>query len=318
MQISRADSDSKASGYPPALREIAADVFAYIQPDGGWCVNNAGLLVGDDANVLIDTAATEARSRRLREQVIEVARTAPRLLVNTHSHGDHTFGNFLFPEATVIAHAETRREMEQAGLHLTDLWPDIDWGDLKITLPALTYRESVTLHVGGHAVQLLHLGAAHSTNDTLVWLPDQRVLFAGDVVMSGVTPFCQLGSIAGSLRAIASMRALEPVTVVTGHGPVTGPEVLDVTERYLRWVQQLAASGIAAGLTPLEVARDAGPGDFGALLEPERIIPNLHRAFAEERGAERGELDVSAVAREMGAIFLEMIEYHGGPLVSQA
>jgi cyclase len=75
------------------------------------------------------------------------------------------------------------------------------------------------------------------------WLPRERVLFAGDIVMSGAAPFCLMGSVGGSLTAVSRLAALGPKTVVSGYGPVTGPEILDQTARYLRWIQELAAEG---------------------------------------------------------------------------
>ncbi|MFI7353761.1 MBL fold metallo-hydrolase [Streptomyces avidinii] len=294
------------------LDEVADGVFAYVQPDGSWCVNNAGLLVSQGRAVLVDTVATEARARRLRAAVLAQGRPVPSAVVNTHSHGDHTFGNFLFPEAVVYAHHETRREMAAAGLHLTEVWPEVEWGAVQVVLPQATYRSELTLHVGGLTAELIHLEVAHSTNDTAVWVPERRVLFTGDVVMSGVTPFLPMGSVAGSLRAVARMRALDPAVVVAGHGVVGGAEVLDTTEAYLRWLQDLAREGVGAGLTPLEVAQEADLGPFAALLDPERIVPNLHRAFAEERGRAHGAaLDMSAVILEMGAVFQEMTVYRG-------
>ncbi|MEU3524169.1 MBL fold metallo-hydrolase [Streptomyces sp. NPDC038707] len=291
----------------PHLREIAEDVYAYVQPDGGWCLNNAGLITSGDRPALIDTAATESRARALRRAVAAVAPRAPRFVVNTHPHGDHTFGNrFFADEAVIVAHEETRAEMDLAGLHLTGLWPEVRWGDVSVELPTLTYRDRLTLHLGDTPAELMHLGTAHTRNDTVVWLPRQRVLFAGDVVMSGATPFCLTGSVAGSLAVIERLRALGPETVVSGHGPVGGPEILDETAGYLRHVQRLAADGIAAGLTPLQTAREAGPGPYAHLLDSERLVPNLHRAYAEARGAEPGHwLDIEE-------LFAEMVAYHGG------
>ncbi|MDF3293376.1 MBL fold metallo-hydrolase [Streptomyces silvisoli] len=297
----------------PVLQEVAADVLAYLQPEGGWCVSNAGVIASGGSVALIDTAATEARTRRLRQQVLADGRSAPFALVNTHSHGDHTFGNFLFPEATVIAHASARDEMARAGLHLTELWPEVAWGGVEVRLPAVTYQDRLTLHVGELTAELMHLGLAHTANDTVVWIPERKVLFTGDIVMSGFTPFVPLGSISGSLKAIQHLRTLGATTVVTGHGPVAGPEVFDVTEAYLRWMQQLAADGIAAGMAPLEVARQAELGRFAELGEPERLVANLHRAYAEHRDPE-AELDFGVLLKEMGVIFGEMTDYHGGPL----
>jgi cyclase len=281
-------------------------VFAYVQPDGGWCLNNAGIIVADGRTALVDTAATEARALLLRDAVRSVTPYAPRIVVNTHFHGDHAFGNFVFaPEAVVVAQELCRTEMTAAGLHLTTLWPDVHWGDLTLEPPSVTYRETLTLHIGDIEAQLAHVGPAHTTNDTVVWLPRQRVLFTGDLVMSGVTPFFPMGSLSGSLDGIARLREYDARVLVTGHGPVAGPEVLDTAESYLLWVRQLAREGVAAGLTPLEVAAETDLGEFAGLLDSERLVPNLHRAYAVEQGLPPG------APMDIGALFREMIEHHG-------
>ncbi|WP_137988258.1 MBL fold metallo-hydrolase [Streptomyces vilmorinianum] len=294
------------STVPPELTEVADGVFSYVQPDGGWCLNNAGLVVSGDRAALVDTAATEARARALREAVLSVAPAAPQVLVNTHFHGDHTFGNFVFPESLVVGHERARTEMTEAGLHLTGLWPDVEWGDLELVPPALTFRDRLTLHIGEKTAELLHLGPAHTSNDTVLWLPAARVLFTGDLVMNGVTPFCPMGSVAGSLEALDTMRALAPEVVVTGHGPVAGPGVFDETEGYLRLLQDLAQQGLAEGLDPVELARRTDLGGYARWLDAERLVPNLFRAYAEEQGEPRG----SRV--DMSDLFARMVEYHGG------
>jgi cyclase len=288
----------------PYVEEVAERVFAYVQPDGGWCLNNAGIVRGSERALLVDTAATEHRARLLRAETERLG-AAPDLVVNTHFHGDHTFGNCVFPTALHVGHELTRTLVEEAGLHLTKLWPQVDWGSLTPAPPKLTYRRAMTLHLGDIRAELMHLGPAHSPDDTVVWLPEQSVLFTGDLVLSRVTPFVVMGSLDGSLRAIEALRDLGARTLVTGHGPVTGPDVLDVTERYLVWLRSLATDGIAAGLTPLQVARETDLGEFGELLDGERLVANLHRAYAEARGAAPAEpLDIEKV-------FAEMIEHHG-------
>ncbi|MEO3930639.1 MBL fold metallo-hydrolase [Micromonosporaceae bacterium B7E4] len=297
----------------PTLDAIADDVFAFVQPDGGWCLNNAGLVVSGPDVVVIDTAATVRRAHKLRAAIGTVTDVPPRIVVNTHFHGDHTFGNFVFqPEAVVLAHESARTEMAVAGLGLTGLWPEVAWGEITLCLPTITYQERMTLHAGKVRVELIHPGPAHTVTDTLGWLPDHGVLFTGDVVMNGATPFCLMGSVAGSLRAIRRLRALPVRTVVPGHGPVGGPELFDQTEEYLCWIQGLARAGLRAGRTPRQTAREAGLARFAHLLDAERIVANLHRAYAEEQGAPPGAgLDVLAV-------FQDMVEHHGGLPVCHA
>jgi cyclase len=265
----------------PRLVAIADGVHAFLQPDGGWCLNNAGLLAGAGGPVLVDTAATEARAGRLRELVLKEAGEPPSVVLNTHSHGDHTFGNFVFPEAVVIGHEGARREAQGAGLHLTGLWPDVPWGGIRLVPPQLTFAGPATLWIGDYAVELHSFGPAHSGSDTVAWLPRQRVLFTGDLVMSGVTPFLLTGSVSGLRAAIDRLRGFDPEIVVPGHGPVGGPELLDATDRYLDWLTAVAHAGRDAGLSPLEAAREADPGEFAALLDGERLAANLHRMYAE-------------------------------------
>src|SRR4029079_3688860 len=94
----------------PETQEVADGVFAYIQPDGTWWINNTGCLVGPQGVISIDACSTERRTRAYR-QAIEAVTAAPvRTLVNTHHHGDHTFGNCLFPGATIVGHERAREE----------------------------------------------------------------------------------------------------------------------------------------------------------------------------------------------------------------
>jgi cyclase len=291
------------------LVEIADSVFAYEQPPGGWCVNNAGILVGGDGVVLIDTVATEARAQLLRSVVDRLSAGPRRTVVNTHSHGDHTFGNFVFgAAATIIAHENARTEMDATGLALTGLWPEVDWGNVEVTLPSVTIRDTLTVHIGDKVAELIHVGPAHTRGDIVVWLPEDRVLFAGDVLMSDVTPFHLFGSVRGGLAAIERLRALRPRTVVCGHGPVCGPKVLDDCAEYLEWVRELATWGESAGHSPLATAREAGTSRFQQLTDPERTVGNLHRAYAELGDQELG------VPLDNAAIFGEMVTYNDGNL----
>ncbi|QYN34079.1 MBL fold metallo-hydrolase [Pseudonocardia sp. DSM 110487] len=288
--------------------EVADGVHAYLQEPGGWCVSNAGIVVGDDGAVVIDTLATERRAALLRTTVDELCPASRRIVVNTHHHGDHIFGNHLYgPEATIVAHDGARAEMRETGLALTRLWPDVEWGDVRVTLPTVTFTDRLALTVGGRRIELIGVAPAHTTNDVVAWIPDDRVLFAGDVALAGSTPFTLMGSISGSIVAVERLRRIGPRTIVCGHGPVAGPEVLDETIEYLRWIQRLADAGVRKGRTPLEVARDAD-GRFSHLLDPERIVGNLHRAYAEiEGGPPARPLDVIG-------IFGEMVEFNEGRL----
>lgn len=202
--------------------------------------------------------------------------------------------------------------MIEAGLGLQQLFPHVDWGAITLAPPTLTFGDMIALHVGGLRLELLHVGPAHTTGDVAVWIPDRKVLFAGDVVMAGATPFCLMGSVAGSLTAVRRLRELGAEMVVTGHGPVAGPEVFDATESYLHWVADLAADGVRAGWSPLDAADRADLGEFAGLLDSERLVGNLHRAYAELRGTPPGApIDLLTPMREM-------VDFNGGPLTCHA
>jgi cyclase len=306
----------------PYTQEVADGVLAYIQPAGGWCVSNAGIVAAGAETMLIDTAATQARAMRLTAAVRAAGAWPPRLIVNTHHHGDHTFGNAAFPAATVVGHETTREDMLTRGAALRAVWPDVDWGELDIVPPTVTFTDRLTVYAGGRPVELRHVGPAHTTGDVVAWLPAERVLFAGDVVMAGRAPFVLMGAVAGSIAAIRELRALGPRTVVCGHGPVTGPDTLDVAEAYLVWLQGVAAEGIAAGLSPLEAARHADLGPFKELAETERLVANLHRAYREQRAGDApgtGAGDAPGTRIPSAPVFAEMVAYNGGrPLACHA
>jgi len=295
----------------PEVAQIGDGIFAVIQYDGGWCLSNSGVITTPSRTVVVDTMATERRSRRLREIVDEAAHPEAALaVVNTHHHGDHTFGNGAFaPEATILAHELTVTNMAELGLALKSVWPDADWGDIELTLPTTTYQDAYRFPEG---VEVLHVGPAHTPDDSVVHLPDDGVLFVGDVVLGGATPFCLMGSVTGSLRAIDRLRALGAETIVPGHGPVGGPELFDVAEEYLLWLQDLAKTGRDRELDPLALARGTDLGRFADLRETERFVGNLARVYAELDGAPEG------APLEVPRIFGEMAEYHGGMPVCHA
>lgn len=295
---------------PPRLERLGEHVYAYVQPPGGWCVNNAGIIGG---RLLVDTVATEARARALRAAAESLDPGGIRTIVNTHFHGDHTFGNGLMGDGvTIVAHELTRHDVAATGLGMTRLWPAVLWGRVAPTTPTVTFPDRLTLYECGLRVELIHVGTAHTTGDVVAWLPDDRILFTGDVAFSGGTPYVLMGSVEGSLRAIDRLRALDPRIVVCGHGPVAGPEVFDTVESYLMWLWRLAGHGLAFDHDPLRAALDADLGEFRALQDDERLLGNLHRAYAERQGVAPGApLDVLAVHRDM-------VAYHGRPLVSLA
>lgn len=298
------------------LTEVADGVHAYVQPDGTWWINNTGLLVGRHAAVSVDTCATEARTRAYRAAIAEVTDRPVRTVVSTHHHGDHTHGNYLFRDATIVAHEATRAAQLDAGIWRDPpFWTPFDLGGVELEPPSLTFTDEVVLWVDDTRVEVRHVGQpAHTTNDSVVWLPEQSVLFAGDLLFSGGTPFLLMGSVTGAVQVLEQVvKPLQARTVVAGHGPVAGPELVDEVLGYLRLVLDVARRGRDAGLTPLEAARETELGPYADWHDRERLVGNLHRAYAD--------LDPTAAPGaplDLAVALGDMVTYHGGPLTCLA
>ena len=296
--------------------EVSEDIYAYIQPDGTWYLNNTGFLASPHGVIAVDASSTEGRTRAYLEAIAAVTPKPVRTLVNTHHHGDHTYGNCLFTGATIVAHERCREEVLALGLPAnTGIFTDVHWGDLTVAAPFLTYDSGVTLWSGDLRCDVRYVGTpAHTTNDSMVWIPDRSVLFAGDLLFNGGTPFLLLGSVAGSIEVLEQViKPLGAETSVPGHGPVCGPEVIDDVLGYLRFIQDLARQGHAADLSPLDAARQADLGAYADLTDAERVVGNLHRAYLELAGGDRGApVDRVAAMRDM-------VTYNGGhPLTCHA
>jgi len=266
--------------------------------------------------LVVDTCATEARTRRFLDAVDGATGGAPvRYAVNTHEHGDHTYGNSLLPEGTVlIGHEVMRRHLlrdrllDRGPVH----WAPVpDWGGVTRRVPDVTVRSSLRLYAGDRPVDVVHPGGpAHTTGDLVVWLPDDRVLFAGDLLFVGLTPLVFGGSLDGALRSLDWVARFGPDVVVPGHGPVTAaaelPDVLADHERYYRFVLGLADDGRREGIGPLALAQAADLGPFAGWPDAERLVLNLHRAYA----------DADGVPLDMTAALDDALALNGGPLTT--
>ena len=301
----------------PTLQEVADGVFAYVQPDGTWWINNTGLLVGRRGAISVDSCATEKRTRAYLETIAGITAQPVRTLVNTHHHGDHTHGNWLFGGATVVGHEATRAGVLEAGVLPRDqpFWTPFDVGTVVLEPPFLTYTDGVTLWVDDLRCEVTHVGTpAHTTNDSIVWLPEHRTLFSGDLLFAGGTPFLLMGSLSGAIEVLERVVApLGAETIVPGHGPVSGPALVDDVLGYLRWLDGVARDAHAAGVPPLEAARGTDLGRYAEWSDAERMVGNLHRAYAELDGGERGTpIDVATALNDM-------VAYNGGrPLTCMA
>ncbi|WP_313823285.1 MBL fold metallo-hydrolase [Citricoccus sp.] len=287
----------------PELQQLAEDVWAYIQPDGGWMINNMGLIAHPDGLTSVDVTSTERRTLDYLDAIEATVGGRVQRLVLTHAHPDHCNGASLLPEAEIIAHRSVADELRAPHTLAPHIFTPFDQGSVAPRPPTVVFDQAVTIAPGDRPIEVRHPGTiAHTSGDSYVWLPAERVLFTGDLVFNGGTPFALSGSLRGWQQALDDLAALDPVTVVPGHGPVGGPELFEPVRAYLSFVVAAAADADRHGLCPLDAARGLDLGPFSRWPERERIVGNLHRAIAERSGTE---VDIPKA-------WQDMYEYNGG------
>jgi cyclase len=191
----------------------------------------------------------------------------------------------------------------------TGIWKPVDWGDVTLAPPTLTFADRVRLWSDDQPLEVSYVGqAAHTTGDSLVWLPEQEVLFCGDLLFNGGTPFLLMGSVRGAIDVLTSVVAPIPArTIVPGHGAPCDRQLIGTIVGYLEFLLATAEKGIAAGLSPLDLARQTDLGDYAGWLDSERIVGNLHRAYADLGAA--ADVDVTAA-------LTDMVRYNNGEPLS--
>ncbi len=282
------------------LREIADGVFAYTQATGAFCIANAGFVNAPEGGVAIDALFSPPMTKAFKSALKKASRSRVRRLINTHHHVDHTLGNFLFPKATIIGQIATREMILRNGFPKERLLAMAPWfkkelrGDIKVRAPDVTFEKTLTLYAGTRELRLTHVGPAHTIGDTMVHLPAERVLFAGDVCFFYVTPLAFEGNIAGWIRALSAMEEMADVDVVIpGHGPIGRPEQVREVRDYFEVITREAHKRFEAGMDEESAARDIPVGRFARWGEAERLLPNVHRLYAQFRGDPDGPIDVA-------------------------
>lgn len=250
-------------------------------------INNLGTIAGPDGVTSIDATSTEVRTAAYLRAVADATGAPVRRVVLTHSHPDHCNGTSLMPDAEIIAHRHVADDLRRPHTLAPHIFTPFVQGDIAPRQPTIVFDDALTLTSGGRQIHVRHPGGpAHTNGDAYVWLPGERILFAGDLVFNGGTPFVLSGSPAGWLRALEEMAALDPDIVVPGHGPTGGPELFEPVARYLQVLIDVAVEAHERGWTPLEAMSRVDRGRFGTLAEAERTVGNLHRALADLDDAE--------------------------------
>jgi len=284
------------------LTQITPGVFAW-QPGqaSAWGLANCGLITSRGQALLVDTPYTPA----LTDSFLDAARAAagPHVTLDrvalTHANGDHTWGLQRLPGAEVLA---TRAALEHqcleptpqqlhALVHDTDPGQPLGWyfrhhfgkfdfSGITVLRPTDTFTGRRDLEVGGIPVELHEVGPAHTVGDLIVHLPDQRVVFAGDIVFAGDHPSHWAGPLERVSAACERILALDPQWIVPGHGPLMTPEGLREYIAYLDDLTDQAYLLHGQGRTAVEAAQILlKEGRYPHLGLPERLAITLSTEY---------------------------------------
>jgi cyclase len=272
------------------LQEVASNVFAYIHSGVGWDICNSGFIVGDDGVLVIDAMMVASQVRMYMEEIRKVTDKPIRYVVNTHHHVDHSFGNQFYLPAEIVSHRGCRESLITKGADvgmLSERYPHYrdDWAEARLTPASITYEDKMIVHLGGKVIELLHPGPAHTYGDTLVYLPEDKVLFTGDVAFHYLTPLARDGHVSNWIKvANGILNHLDATTLIPGHGPVSGKEVVSATLKYLRLVKRTSRSHFQRGASVEDTSRAVLLGEYADWVEPERVMVNVQRLYQEFRG----------------------------------
>ena len=311
-----------SDAYAKGLHEVADGVWAYLQPDGGWGWSNAGLVTGDDESLLVDTLFDLRLTAEMLEAMRRTTPAAERIatVVNTHANGDHCYGNALVAGLGDHLLGPLRRGdgAAAAGHHgrhdarrrPPSGRPASSWPGSSLRSPSRTCRSpcrpghsrgSSTCGVGDRAVSLLEVGPAHTAGDVVVHLPDDGVVFTGDILFHGGHPIVWAGPVANWIAACDRILELQPDGRRARARPPGDAGCRRGPEGVLRVPRPRGPAPLRrrddAAWRPRGTSTSARTPGWG---EPERLVANVHALYRDFGGA--APADALTLMGEMAAL----------------
>jgi cyclase len=326
--------------FEEGLYDLGNRLYAWMVPNGSWGESNAGLIVGDGEALLVDTQWDVEHTRTMLEAMGTVLTGLPlKYVVNTHADGDHFWGNQLLTSAESVTSRAAYEEMlllkPASMVQLGLLGGVLGWVRLfgadkvghwframvapydfhAVRTPARRrFSGEETLRVGGRTVQLIEVGPAHTRGDLLAYLPDEKMLFAGDVVFIGSTPVMWAGPIENLLTALDRILGMDVELVVPGHGPITNKSGVRQVRAYWQFVDLQTRRRYEAGMSASAAARDIvlsgefAQQPFATWNSPERMVVNAHMQYRHYAGrtAHLGTLERLNIMRKQALLAHEL------------
>ena len=276
---------------------------------------NTGIIVGDDAVMVVDTQATPAMAAQVIARIREVTDKPVKHVVLSHYHAVRVLGASAYKPEHVIASRDTYDLIVERGqqdyesevgrfprlFQAVETVPGLTW-------PTLVFEKSLTLFMGRREVRILQLGRGHTKGDTVVWLPREKVLYAGDLVEYGATPYTGDAYLQDWPQTLANLSALGAEKLVPGRGaalktPQAVADGIAGTQAFVTAMYQSVAKGVAAGRSLKEIYRETFQRlqpDFGQWVIFEHCMPfDVSRAFDEASGIADPRIWTAARDKEM-------------------
>jgi cyclase len=278
--------------WPTELRRLAPDIYAYTQASGPGVDNaslsNAGLIVGPENMLAIDTLGPPVHAKAFHAAAGQATGKPFGRVVNTHHHRDHTNGNYLYVPLEIVAHQYCREATIAQGIPTRPYEDRPEWQEsmreLRLAPATTTIAGPITYRYGDLEVQVIPNLPAHTWGDVMVYVPGRRLLFAGDIAFSYVTPPAHNGHVTRWIEAIDRIMKMDVDRIVPGHGPVGSKSELAETRAYLDLIANEARKRHAVGMSPGRAAADIALGRFANWTNPERTAWNVVRLYAEFDG----------------------------------
>lgn len=286
---------------PSGIAEIADGVW--VIPDRRVpLVPNVGIVLGEDATLVVDTGMGVENGRRVLDAARAKAGRRRLLLTITHFHPEHGFGAQVFKgDATIVYNAAQRDELRAKGEAYLGMFRAFGTGveqaleGVSLVEPDETYLGSHTLDLGGRAVTLREVGLAHTRGDQLVTVDDAGVVFVGDLVEERCFPIFPYfppddADLDGEawIRVLTELEEHAPALVVPGHGSPGGADIVSVQRRFMEELRDAAVGAADAGRTADEAVAELEPrfhGQHPDWVQPEWVALAV-RYFHDRRRAE--------------------------------
>lgn len=232
------------AGEQRKLQQVGQHVWAYTNVSPMTVTNsfgaNAGAVVGSKGVLVVDTLVSAKEGRRLLADVREVTKLPILWVVNTHYHLDHALGNCVFAAegATIVGASPAPTLLAERGAYALahadqyGLTPD-DMEGTTIALATVSFSGTMTIDLGGVVVELRSMPHAHSQDNLLVWVPQDKVLFSGDLLFVGSHPFLGESDIQGWLSDLDAVAAVKAEKIIPGHGPIAGAKDIAEMKEYI-------------------------------------------------------------------------------------